>query len=48
MERGNPRTNAKRGFQAEAPQEKSIDAVMGADWAVVVKMLSEKKAERRA
>ncbi|WP_260680507.1 hypothetical protein [Enterococcus avium] len=39
MERGNPRADVKGVFQAEAPQEKSTDAAMGADWVVVVKKL---------
>lgn len=39
MERGNPRADVKGVFQSEAPQEKSADAVMGADWVVVVKKL---------
>jgi len=34
-ERGNPRTDVKGVYQAEEPQDKSTDAVMGADWIVV-------------
>ena len=37
MERGNPRADVKGVYQVEEPQDKSTDAVMGADWVVVVK-----------
>ncbi len=40
MERGNPRTDVKGVYQAEEPQDKSTDAVMGADWIVVAKKFS--------
>lgn len=36
MERGNPRADAKGVYQVEEPQDKSTDAVMGADSVVVV------------
>lgn len=39
MERGNPRADVKGVFQSEVLQEKSADAVKGADWVVVVKKL---------
>jgi len=39
MERGNPRLDVKRVFQAEEPWEKSINASMGADWVIVVMKL---------
>lgn len=35
MERGNPRADVKGVYQAEEPQDKSTDAVMGADWVIV-------------
>lgn len=37
MERGNPRTDDKGVYQAEEPLGKSTNAVMGADWVIVVK-----------
>ena len=43
MERGNPRADDKGVYQAEDPQDKSTDAAMGAERAVVVK----KSLERR-
>ncbi len=36
-ERGNPRADVKGVYQVEEPQDKSTDAVMGADPVVVVK-----------
>lgn len=39
MERGNLRTDVKGVFQVEDPQEKSTNAVIGADWVVVVTKL---------
>ena len=36
-ERGNPRADVKGVYQAEEPQDKSTNAVMGADWVVVVR-----------
>lgn len=39
MERGNLRADVKGVFQVEDPQEKSTDAVIGADWVVVVMKL---------
>lgn len=36
MERGNLRADAKEVNQVEEPQDKSTDAVMGADFVVVV------------
>ncbi len=36
-ERGNPRADVKGVYQVEEPQDKSTDAVMGADLVVVVK-----------
>ena len=39
MERGNPRTDNKGVYQVAEPQDKSTNAVMGADWTVVVKKL---------
>lgn len=43
MERGNPRTDDKGVYQAEEPQDKSTNAVMGADLVVVVKKLLQWK-----
>lgn len=47
-ERGNPRLDVKRGFQAEEPQEKSIDASMGADCSRSSEETSVMEGERRA
>lgn len=48
MERGNLRAGVKGECQVDEPQGTEYDTVIGAEWLVVVKRVSEKKTERRS
>ena len=48
MERGNLRAGVKGECQVDERKVQSTDTVIGAEWLVVVKRVSEKKTERRS